>query len=69
MTRPFQKFSLYKRLPIPGSKQFVTLKSSDLRQSLDIFFNHKKSTLRMNDIMKIRTLPDVMKVLQNAGIN
>ena len=66
ITRPSKKISLYKRLPVPGTKQFVTIKTSDLRQMVDIYFNGKKSTLRMTDIMKIRTLPDVIRVLQKA---
>ena len=60
------KLSLYKRLPIPGTNKFITLRSSDIRKTVDIYFNHKKSTLRMTDIMKIRTLPDVINVLSKA---
>ena len=62
-----QKISLYRRLPIPGTRpqKFVTVKTEDLNRSVDIFYERKMFTIRTADIVKMRTIPDMIRTLQS----
>ena len=59
-----RKVSLYKRLPIPGTSKYVTVKSGDLYKSVDIFYDHRKFNIRTADIMKMKTVPDIIRTLK-----
>ena len=59
-----RKVSVYKRLPIPGTSKYVTVKSGDLYKSVDIFYDHRKFNIRTADIMKMKTVPDIIRTLK-----
>ena len=58
---------LYKRIAVPGSGKFVTLKSSDVRDHVDIFYNKHHYLIRTRDILTMRSLSDVLKKVKTFG--
>ena len=60
--------TLYKRLPVPGSDKFVTIKSDNINKSVNIFYDKKMMKLKTSDIIKMtnmRTIPDIIKILKS----
>ena len=60
--------TLYKRLPVPGSDKFVTIKSDNINKSVNIFYDKKMMKLKTSDIIKMtnmRTIPDMIKILKS----
>ena len=60
--------TLYKRLPVPGSDKFVTIKSENINKSVNIFYDKKMLKLKTSDIIKMtnmRTIPDMIKILKS----
>ena len=60
---------LYKRIAVPGSGKFVTLKSSDVRDHVDIFYNKHHYLIRTGDILQMKSLSDVLKKVKTIGRN
>ena len=59
---------MYKRLPVPGSDKFVTIKSEDINKSINIFYDNKMLKLKTSDIIKMtnmRTIPDMINILRS----
>ena len=58
---------LYERIAVPGTGKFVTLKSSDVRDHVDIFYNKHHYLIRTRDILRMRSLSDVLKKVKTFG--
>ena len=43
----------------------MTVKTEDLNRSVDIFYERKMFTIRTADIVKMRTIPDMIRTLQS----
>ena len=52
---------LYKRIAVPGSGKFVTLKTPDVRDHVDIFYNGHHYFIKTRDILKMNSLSDVLR--------
>ena len=60
--------TLYKRLPVPGSDKFVTIRSEDINKSVNIFYDKKMLKIKTSDIIKMtnmRTIPDMVNILKS----
>ena len=58
---------LYKRIAVPGSGKFVTLKSPDVRDHVDIFYNKHHYLIKTRDILQMKSLSDVLKKVKTFG--
>ena len=58
---PTKGQSLYKRIEVPGSGKFVTLKTDNVRDHVDIFYNKNHYYIKTKDILNMKSLPDVLK--------
>ena len=58
---------LYQRIAVPGSGKFVTLKSPDVKDHVDIFYNKHHYIIRTRDILKMKSLSDVLKKVKTFG--
>ena len=64
--------TLYKRLPVPGTGKFVTIKSEDINNSINIFYDKKMLKIKTSDIIKMtnmRTIPDMINILKTYKLN
>ena len=52
---------LYKRIAVPGSGKFLTLKTADVRDHVDIFYNKHHYYIKTKDILNMKSLSDVLK--------
>ena len=52
---------LYKRIAVPGSGKFVTLKTPDVSDHVDIFYNGHHYLIKTRDILKMNSLSDVLR--------
>ena len=60
--------TLYKRLPVPGSDKYVTIRSEDINKSVNIFYDKKMLKIKTSDIIKMtnmRTIPDMINILKS----
>ena len=53
--------SLYKRIAVPGSGKFLTLKTTNVRDHVDIFYNRHHYNIKTKDILNMKSLSDVLK--------
>lgn len=60
---------MYKRLAVPGEPgNFVTIKSGDVLDHLDIYYKKKHFYVTTRDILSMRSLSDVVKKVKTLGI-
>ena len=63
-----KKVTVYKRIAVPGTNQYVTIQTKDLRTYVNIFYNKKRFNIKTPDLTNMKTMPDIIGKIRTYNV-
>ena len=63
-----KKVTVYKRIAVPGTSQYVTIQTKDLRDYVNIFYNKKRFNIKTRDLTNMKTIPEIIGKIRTYSV-
>ena len=62
-----KKFRIYRKIPLPGTRDTVTVRTKDLMKYINVFFGQKMFTLKTSDLFNMKDYPNDVRGISNSS--
>ena len=62
-----KKIRLYRKIPLPGTRDTVTVRTKDLMKYINVFFRGKRFTLKTSDLVNMKDYLNAVSRMSNSS--